>query len=402
MEWRQTRNRWNALGGTPCSRSDDRHRQLPSRAAGGHELLESEERHVAKQGFGAGVLVVNFSGELLRHADEDTRALTEAAVLAIIDRHLGWTDRARAITPRPSRCGGRPGRRRRRAVPPGPGTAPRPPRLRPRHRCRLQRASPLRRSARRRPLEPMPRSTPHWPAGPTPSSDALPRRPPTTVWPDWARLSRWSSTTHGRSSGSTHPPTSARFVTHTAAGSVVPILTPVVPWPRRPASTRPARRCATAKPVDDAPEDVSPRSPCRRRRRIDVDSWYRVDDRPHRTPRAPRRSRPRSRRGGVRRPPRRDPRDRRRRSTGGRTVGGHGRSDVRSGHRGRVHAGAAGGDPRPAHRTGGRRIDVGDQALTSSTVRMPSAACSRRMPSLTSVNGRRWLIMPSRSSRPLR
>jgi hypothetical protein len=42
--------------------------------------------------------VINFSGELLRHADEDTCVLTEAAVLAIIDRHLGWTDRAEMIT----------------------------------------------------------------------------------------------------------------------------------------------------------------------------------------------------------------------------------------------------------------------------------------------------------------
>ena len=69
---------------------------LPS--GGWSELLDGEERHVAKQGFGAGVLVINFSGELLRHAGEDTRALTEAAVLAIIDRHLGWTDRAEMIT----------------------------------------------------------------------------------------------------------------------------------------------------------------------------------------------------------------------------------------------------------------------------------------------------------------
>lgn len=70
----------------------------PVASGGWAELLESEERHVASQGFGAGVLVINFSGELLRHTDEDTRSLTEAAVLSIIDRHLGWTDRTSAIT----------------------------------------------------------------------------------------------------------------------------------------------------------------------------------------------------------------------------------------------------------------------------------------------------------------
>lgn len=69
----------------------------PVASGGWAELLEVEERHVAKQGFGAGVLVVNFGGELLRHVDDDTRALTEAAVLAIIDRHLGWTDRSEII-----------------------------------------------------------------------------------------------------------------------------------------------------------------------------------------------------------------------------------------------------------------------------------------------------------------
>jgi len=69
----------------------------PVASGGWAELLAGEERHVAEQGFGAGVLVINFGGELLRHLDEDTRALTEAAVLAIIDRHLGWTDRAELI-----------------------------------------------------------------------------------------------------------------------------------------------------------------------------------------------------------------------------------------------------------------------------------------------------------------
>lgn len=71
----------------------------PVASGGWAELLETEEAHVAKQGFGAGVLVINFSGELLRHVDEDTRALTQAAVLAIIDRHLGWTDRSSVLTP---------------------------------------------------------------------------------------------------------------------------------------------------------------------------------------------------------------------------------------------------------------------------------------------------------------
>ena len=69
----------------------------PVASGGWAQLLEHEERHVAKQGFGAGILVVNFGGELLRHVDEDTRTLTEAAVLAIIDRHLGWTDRTELI-----------------------------------------------------------------------------------------------------------------------------------------------------------------------------------------------------------------------------------------------------------------------------------------------------------------
>ncbi|MDW3218335.1 MAG: hypothetical protein R8F63_06950 [Acidimicrobiales bacterium] len=71
----------------------------PVASGGWAELLDAEERHVAKQGFGAGVLVIHYGGELLRHADEDTRAVTEAAVLAIIDRHLGWTDRAELIAP---------------------------------------------------------------------------------------------------------------------------------------------------------------------------------------------------------------------------------------------------------------------------------------------------------------
>lgn len=70
----------------------------PVATGGWAELLEGEERHVSKQGFGAGILVINYSGELLRHLDDDSRALTEAAVLAIIDRHLGWTDRTEVLS----------------------------------------------------------------------------------------------------------------------------------------------------------------------------------------------------------------------------------------------------------------------------------------------------------------
>jgi hypothetical protein len=69
----------------------------PVASGGWAELLDGEERHVATQGFGAGILVINFGGELLRHIDDDTRALTEVAVLAIIDRHLGWTDRTELL-----------------------------------------------------------------------------------------------------------------------------------------------------------------------------------------------------------------------------------------------------------------------------------------------------------------
>lgn len=66
-------------------------------AGGWSELLDGEERHVAAQGFGAGVLVVSFVDELVAHVDDDIRALTEAAILGIIDRHLGWTDRTSMI-----------------------------------------------------------------------------------------------------------------------------------------------------------------------------------------------------------------------------------------------------------------------------------------------------------------
>ena len=70
----------------------------PAVSGGWADLLASEEHHVAEQGFGAGILVINFSAEILRHIDEDARALAEAAVLAVIDRHLGWTDRAEILT----------------------------------------------------------------------------------------------------------------------------------------------------------------------------------------------------------------------------------------------------------------------------------------------------------------
>jgi hypothetical protein len=69
----------------------------PVANGGWAELLDAEERHVSSQGFGAGILVINYGGKLLRHIDDDTRALTDAAVLAIIDRHLGWTDRTELI-----------------------------------------------------------------------------------------------------------------------------------------------------------------------------------------------------------------------------------------------------------------------------------------------------------------
>ena len=45
-------------------------RQTPTSAVGADawaRLLDSEERHVGAQGFGAAVLVVNYAGELLRH-----------------------------------------------------------------------------------------------------------------------------------------------------------------------------------------------------------------------------------------------------------------------------------------------------------------------------------------------
>lgn len=62
-------------------------------------LLEDEERHVASQGFGAGVIVVNYAPELLKRIDEQSRAMLESAILAMIDKALSWTDRAMIVAP---------------------------------------------------------------------------------------------------------------------------------------------------------------------------------------------------------------------------------------------------------------------------------------------------------------
>ena len=75
------------------------HRFAPAVVGGWADLVDAEERHAAAQGFGAGILVVHYVDELLSHVDEDMRALTEAAVLGIIDRHLGWTDRTAMVAP---------------------------------------------------------------------------------------------------------------------------------------------------------------------------------------------------------------------------------------------------------------------------------------------------------------
>jgi len=71
----------------------------PTVVTGWSSLLEDEERHVARQGFGAGVLVIDYEPALTRHVDADLRALTEAAVLGVIDGHLGWAERAAPIAP---------------------------------------------------------------------------------------------------------------------------------------------------------------------------------------------------------------------------------------------------------------------------------------------------------------
>ena len=61
-------------------------------------LVEEEEGHVAEQGFGAGVMVISFAPELVRHADDDLRTLVESSILSVIDAQLGWTDRTAMIT----------------------------------------------------------------------------------------------------------------------------------------------------------------------------------------------------------------------------------------------------------------------------------------------------------------
>lgn len=64
---------------------------------GWSRLLQDEERHCARQGFGAGVIVVGFTAELLLRVDEDSRALVESAIVALIERHLRWTDRGMSL-----------------------------------------------------------------------------------------------------------------------------------------------------------------------------------------------------------------------------------------------------------------------------------------------------------------
>lgn len=60
-------------------------------------LLEGEDRLVAAQGFGAGVLVIGYADELLRHVDEEVRTRREVIVRSMVDRHLAWTDRTADI-----------------------------------------------------------------------------------------------------------------------------------------------------------------------------------------------------------------------------------------------------------------------------------------------------------------
>ena len=71
----------------------------PVATGGWADLLEGEEEHVARQGFGAGVLIINFAPELVRRPGPDEQALAESAILSIIDRHLGWTDRTAMVAP---------------------------------------------------------------------------------------------------------------------------------------------------------------------------------------------------------------------------------------------------------------------------------------------------------------
>lgn len=67
--------------------------------SGWSSLLEEEDRHASRQGFGAGVIVVNFASELLRRVDDDGRALLEAAIVTTIEGNLRWTDRGMTLAP---------------------------------------------------------------------------------------------------------------------------------------------------------------------------------------------------------------------------------------------------------------------------------------------------------------
>ena len=67
--------------------------------SGWASLLEDEERHARRQGFGAGVIVVSFAPELLRRVDDDSRALVEAAIITLIQSKMYWTDRGISMAP---------------------------------------------------------------------------------------------------------------------------------------------------------------------------------------------------------------------------------------------------------------------------------------------------------------
>lgn len=71
----------------------------PVTTGGWPDLLRGEDRYVEQQGFGAGVLLIHYATELLGRINEDDRNLAEAAILAIIDRHLGWSDRTAMVAP---------------------------------------------------------------------------------------------------------------------------------------------------------------------------------------------------------------------------------------------------------------------------------------------------------------
>jgi len=66
-------------------------------AAGWANLLGDEEASIAEQSFGAGILLIHYAGELLRHVDDEARNLAESAVTSVIERHLGWTDRTSMV-----------------------------------------------------------------------------------------------------------------------------------------------------------------------------------------------------------------------------------------------------------------------------------------------------------------